>query len=366
MNRHLLVLLTFILCMTTHHALASNDTWLCEKCGFENELNFCGLCGAEKPSWHCYGCSHENTLEFCIKCGMHKAYSKGRFALDKGEYEMAAECFHATSYGDSKFQLFETYYAGGEYSFKQGDYSQALLIFENASDVYWQIKADTISVDSKNIRRLDDQFYTMQGYLSKCYSVLALIAENADDLDLAKDHYFKSFNITDTYINPKQPSQNKLKQEYYERGLILMRIHEYSKAAQCFEEASDYLDSPKQLIEAQKAVLTNYGIEGHLWIINDVEREIIMSKGDVGYICDLRANDVYVPVLELNNCSSDVDLDVYVLLNGEAYPLSGSFGGKDRSYYISDPVHVEGYNECVWYLNGIEVLKYTYEINTTK
>ncbi len=61
-----LVLCIFLLCGP---ALA--ESWVCSVCGSENTTNFCGNCGAKKPSgeWTCPDCRHVNTTNFCANCG---------------------------------------------------------------------------------------------------------------------------------------------------------------------------------------------------------------------------------------------------------------------------------------------------------
>ncbi len=51
------------------------DTWICPKCGKENDGNFCSNCGETRPGtakWICPTCGKENDGNFCGTCGTKK------------------------------------------------------------------------------------------------------------------------------------------------------------------------------------------------------------------------------------------------------------------------------------------------------
>lgn len=56
------------------YGFALAEEWTCDACGTTNTTNFCGNCGAKKPSdeWECPACGYSNTTNFCANCGQQK------------------------------------------------------------------------------------------------------------------------------------------------------------------------------------------------------------------------------------------------------------------------------------------------------
>ncbi len=69
--------LALVLCVFLLTGPAFAESWVCSVCGTENTTNFCGNCGAKKPSgeWTCPDCGHLNTTNFCSNCGRQKPAS---------------------------------------------------------------------------------------------------------------------------------------------------------------------------------------------------------------------------------------------------------------------------------------------------
>lgn len=64
-----LILTVSMLCSLVLPVFA-DVVWQCETCGETNEKNFCGNCGAARPSWLCPNCGDTNEKNFCGNCGM--------------------------------------------------------------------------------------------------------------------------------------------------------------------------------------------------------------------------------------------------------------------------------------------------------
>lgn len=53
--------------------LVATETWTCEKCGANNNGDFCENCGAKKTEyWFCTSCGTKNHKLFCGKCGQKR------------------------------------------------------------------------------------------------------------------------------------------------------------------------------------------------------------------------------------------------------------------------------------------------------
>lgn len=72
MKKIVVCILCLLFCFGTLSFAEEGPTWTCPVCGTENHADFCGECGAAKPSqtaWLCPACGKENDTRFCIYCG---------------------------------------------------------------------------------------------------------------------------------------------------------------------------------------------------------------------------------------------------------------------------------------------------------
>lgn len=317
MNRTFFRILVLVVCICVLPMLSFAENWACEACGSENNMNFCGNCGAERPKWTCAKCEAQNVGKECAGCGLTH------------------------------------------------DASEMLTKF----DITPQIKVAPILKNGEINGIIYDINGTETAYMGdvsvNAYFVPGFMIENNTDVSQT---YSIAMKIAGETVTWHDTIAEYTWEGYYASSTPLAAgTYEYTIYIDGIEVASGQY----KLVDGKSQNAPhNYSVYSGLRI-KDYETDLELRVGtDTVDVSSLKTNQKYEPVLVVDNGFGLDSLHfrnnaVSAIINNEACANWGEDNIKpnsSRSFRYIGAHLKQGENEIVWFIDGQEVDRYTFTI----
>lgn len=305
------LLLALLLCLSTVTALAQ-DSWTCPKCEAVNSSNFCGNCGTAKPAWTCASCAQQNKTNFCTNCG-------------NPEPQYSASLMFFIYNGLVKDSLYRFPADNGAFF---GDYTG------NAS-----ISAGVEIVNITN----QEQTIHLKIELTDAAGTLNTYSWNEQTLDAGENHFF--------YISSASLAAGTYQCTFYADDAIVGK-----GTYNVYPDNSDFYHT-----------LNNHtAISSKVALLDLNTNESIKTITQEEYLAN-KEHLQFVPQLHIkNNTQEDLEVTVKAVLNGQklvSWNAVTAEPDQNRILQYKNPAFQDGMNELVWYVNGIEVMVQTVEMD---
>lgn len=341
------LLLTILLCCTIS-VCASAETWKCNKCDSTNTTFYCGNCGSAKELWECAGCEQENGTDKCTKCGMTKEESDVKSCFS---YSSSISVYH--------------------YSSKH---------FQSAINVYDKLTDNKIHMDDYSDDCKLHPYFILTNNSASAQNITVSFVCNGNNFSfdpfVIDPHNSERFVIKDVEL---KTSDSPYRIEWIING-VRVTNDEFlvsdgnSKLYEYLQEAYGFSASLKSYHRLKDTDTDNYGNKG-IEANNNIQRGIAnqLADNEDFYLCF----DIYRSggiSAQFGPPDLSFELEVYGFLNCEINAVlndnivvfwdecdANSLYAHSREFKEHFK-YAEGANEVIYYINGMEFLRKTFEI----
>lgn len=341
------LLLAILLCCTIS-VCASAETWKCNKCDSTNTTFYCGNCGSAKELWECAGCEQENGTDKCTKCGMTKEESDVKSCFS---YSSSISVYH---YSSKHFQsAINVYDKLTNNKIYMDDYSDDcklhpyLILTNNSASsqnitVSFICNGDTFSFEPAVIDAHNSEHFVIKDIELKTSDSPYNLEWIINGVSVTNDEFTVSDGNSKLY---------EYLQEAYSFSASLKSYHRHNDT-----DTEDY---------GNKGIETNNNIQrGHADQLSDSEDFYfcfdIYRSGGISAQFSLPNVSPKLKMYGYYSCEINAALNDNIVVFWEecnANSLYASSWNFKKNFHYK-----EGSNEVIYYINGMEFLRKTFEI----
>lgn len=370
------LLIAFCLLWGTLPAMAAS-TWKCPECKSQNNENYCGDCGTKRPDWTCAGCKRKIVTKYCVYCGMPKVFSDGIYAMEKGDYDTAIDCFLATQYGDYRERLAEAYYAKGDQLAARKEWGQAIGCLEDS--YFMHLKTVTHHCDT--VYDLPERLQITMLTLAHCYLSYGDKALEEGDWEKAGNHYLEGIAILERFASRdlallpdvhamfSQPGYKAWDDIFYAYAQKFEGMGEYAAAVKLYEHVSWAISSKnaaQNKLELQEKYAKQFNLETMYAVCTSDGYYIGKYQMDEAYAGDYSENQTLHPALRITNSDASQTAAIYLTAKyaGKTYYWGDIKILPRRNWnpYLDVKALPAGGDFCEWYFDDVLVARIKYDV----
>ncbi len=292
---------------------SSTEDWTCPNCGKENTSKYCKECGTEKPFWICSCGSVNSSNKYCGECGrsiidfidainraaenVKQNNNTGAAAILKelGQFNSGSFDTVVGNHIEAQVYLSKIYYDEGIASLRDGDYTQAVVCFQNAGvyqdaqtmvfRAYYE-EADSL-LKEKKYKEAISAFEKAKDYsdskdrIKNIYYTQAEEALENGTIDVAIDLFAKAGDYKDSanrIVQIKEEQQEKK----YQSAIEAFDNGDYERAVKLFSQLIDYKESDTMITTAKVGIiqqqLKGINSDPETMVLDDWNQLILLLK----------------------------------------------------------------------------------------
>lgn len=272
-----------------------------------------------------------------------------------GRYDYAVDCYERVSWGQSLTQ------AAKEKRFLQQKYAKQF----NLETMYCLYSSEDYFIGECQMDQIHSGDYTEGQTLHPALRIINTDANQTAEIKLTAIFGGKTYRWGNGNVITIPP------QEQWEPHLNSEALPEGSSYCEWYFDDVLVARIKYDVIEGESkfksSVVNRLKVEMDLCLWNPTSRIVVEENVDHGVLSADNSNLTYAPRLKIfNDYRDDADVVVSVSLNGQnaVFWNDTIAKGNYKSYLYTTAESLEGQNTCVWYINGIEVLREEYTITS--
>ena len=278
-------------------------------------------------------------------------YPYASWLMETGHYAEAAEWYERCNLYEDSYKMMQQAFEKADLHQKYTEWFETKPLF----DVY-----DTAC--NLFIYRLEAEDAYVDDYIQPCYIVPALRIANTFtymDLDISCEFDGTEYSWNTYSLKKDEDVVFRLQNMTLDAG-----VHYCAWYNNDVLIAYETYAVNEGVSELKKKISNNVDATMELCLWNLADETMVTRNLHEGVLNSNDNNLIYVPRLQLeNNLAEDIEVEITLMLNGKQKASWSKTKIEANSFYkfiCTSPKHIEGINECIWYVNGIEVLRDSY------